>query len=68
MKLYNHSEASETLAGILSVYPTRTLAENLAILMVKYADKNNGWKISDCDLSIRKQEEDKFSIKIGNEE
>jgi hypothetical protein len=68
MKQYNQLEATETLAGILSVQPARTLAENLAILMVKYAEKNNGWKIADFDLSIRKQENGTFTIKIGEEE
>jgi hypothetical protein len=67
MKLYNQKEATETLAGILSVCSQRTLAENFAVLITKYVEKNNGWRIADFDLSIQK-ENDKFMIKIGNEE
>jgi hypothetical protein len=68
MKLYNATEAKETLSGIFGVLPSRTLGEILASLMVKYAEKNNGWTVSDYNLTITKQENGKFSIKIGDEE
>jgi hypothetical protein len=68
MKLYDSSDAIETLAGILSVQPSRTLAENLANIMIRYSDKqNSGWHIKDFDISVKKVE-DKYSIKIGDEE
>jgi histone H3/H4 len=67
MKLYNQQDAEETLSGILSIQPARLLASELAKLMVKYADKNNGWTIKNLDIVLSKQE-NKFSILINGEE
>jgi hypothetical protein len=67
VKLYNQSEAEETLSGLLAIQDKMTLARELAKLVVKYVDTGKGWTIRDIDLSVLKQES-KFSIKLGNEE
>jgi hypothetical protein len=68
MKLYNRQDAIETLIGVLAVQPQRTLAENLATIVIKYTDKQQtGWHLKDFEISVNKVEE-QYSIKIGNEE
>ena len=68
MKLYEKSEAVETLEALLINYDKHSLARELATLSVNYADKNNnGWKFKHIEDLLVAKDNNKFIVKVGNE-
>ena len=68
MKLYDKTEAIETLEAILINYDKHSLARELAALSIVYCDKtSNGWKFKHIEDIVVAKDNNKFIVKIGSE-